>query len=416
MPRLLTNLRIDEVSSVDRGAGEGVRVLLTKRAASAENLYKKDGDALPTDALAYIKREFSADERQSAANSGAALPDGSFPIKTKQDLHNAIQAIGRAKDPAKAKAHIKTRARALGATDMLPDSWSKRDAEVAEKALVLAVGSILAEGGSTSEVVECFKQFHEYLLKGDQPTEDQMTVTVSKEDLDKLIADSVAKALADLSKTKKPANPKNGANVAEDHEPGDEGGDSAADDADKCDDMSDEDAKKLLAKVFGADVSKEILASIGKKAPTAKDAEIAKRDSEIADLKKRVNALTENESKAQFAKRASEIGLPETDGEQLRKAYQGDVKALDWLVGKVSELRTQVEKAGLFTEVGDSRGGVASPHDQLMAKAAEIKKAASIAGKPITEAQAYVKAMEEYPEIAKAEATERQNKVHKLAG
>jgi hypothetical protein len=31
MVRILTNLRIDEVSSVDRGAGEGVRVMLTKR-------------------------------------------------------------------------------------------------------------------------------------------------------------------------------------------------------------------------------------------------------------------------------------------------------------------------------------------------------------------------------------------------
>ena len=33
MPRLLTKLRIDEVSSVDRGAGEGVRVVLMKRDA-----------------------------------------------------------------------------------------------------------------------------------------------------------------------------------------------------------------------------------------------------------------------------------------------------------------------------------------------------------------------------------------------
>jgi hypothetical protein len=36
MANRLTNLRIDEVSSVDRGAGKGVRVLLTKRDASAE--------------------------------------------------------------------------------------------------------------------------------------------------------------------------------------------------------------------------------------------------------------------------------------------------------------------------------------------------------------------------------------------
>ena len=31
MPRLLRNLRIDEISSVDRGAGEGCRIMLYKR-------------------------------------------------------------------------------------------------------------------------------------------------------------------------------------------------------------------------------------------------------------------------------------------------------------------------------------------------------------------------------------------------
>src|SRR5207248_11302960 len=60
------------------------------------------------------------------ADKGHALPDGSFPIANKGDLKNAIQAIGRAKDPGKAKAHIKARARALGAADMIPDTWGKR--------------------------------------------------------------------------------------------------------------------------------------------------------------------------------------------------------------------------------------------------------------------------------------------------
>lgn len=81
------------------------------------------------------KREFSQSERDSAADSGAALPDGSFPIHNKQDLSNAIHAIGRAKDPGKAKAHIKRRARALGATDQLPDDWKSADADDLDKSL-----------------------------------------------------------------------------------------------------------------------------------------------------------------------------------------------------------------------------------------------------------------------------------------
>ena len=69
------------------------------------------------------KRDFNAKERQHMADTGAAMPDGSFPIRNAQDLHNAIQSIGRAKDPEAAKAHIKARAKTLGLTDQLPDTW-----------------------------------------------------------------------------------------------------------------------------------------------------------------------------------------------------------------------------------------------------------------------------------------------------
>lgn len=69
------------------------------------------------------KKDYSTKERKQMAESGEALPDGSFPIKNKKDLKNAIQSIGRAKDEAKAKAHIKARAKDLGATDMIPDTW-----------------------------------------------------------------------------------------------------------------------------------------------------------------------------------------------------------------------------------------------------------------------------------------------------
>lgn len=51
------------------------------------------------------------------------MPDGSFPIPDKDALRRAIQSIGRAKNPDAVKRHIKKRAKALGATDMLPDDW-----------------------------------------------------------------------------------------------------------------------------------------------------------------------------------------------------------------------------------------------------------------------------------------------------
>lgn len=74
-----------------------------------------------------FKAEFSEKERKKLAKKKEALPDGSFPIRNTSDLKNAIQAIGRAKDPDKAKAWIKKRAKALGKEDLLPDTWKAED-------------------------------------------------------------------------------------------------------------------------------------------------------------------------------------------------------------------------------------------------------------------------------------------------
>lgn len=68
-------------------------------------------------------REFSDQRRQTLADEEKALPDGSFPIVSAKDLHNAIAGLGRAKDPVAARAHIIHRARALDLVDQLPPDW-----------------------------------------------------------------------------------------------------------------------------------------------------------------------------------------------------------------------------------------------------------------------------------------------------
>ncbi|WP_271024969.1 HK97 family phage prohead protease [Rhizobium sp. RCAM05973] len=73
---------------------------------------------------AITKRDVSTEERKKDAKDGHALPDGSFPIDSVSDLENAIQAYGRAKNKVQAKRHIIRRAKALGATDKLPDGWA----------------------------------------------------------------------------------------------------------------------------------------------------------------------------------------------------------------------------------------------------------------------------------------------------
>jgi hypothetical protein len=96
----LTIEELEEISGVDNPAQVGARAVI-------------------------FKREFSGERREELAGEGAALPDGSFPVETVEDLRNAIQAIGRAKDQNKAIAHIKRRAVALGASELLPESFGK---------------------------------------------------------------------------------------------------------------------------------------------------------------------------------------------------------------------------------------------------------------------------------------------------
>ena len=67
--------------------------------------------------------ELDAEQRRRLAERGGALPDGSFPIRNREDLRDAIQSYGRANDKAEAKRWIKRRARELDAGAELPDDW-----------------------------------------------------------------------------------------------------------------------------------------------------------------------------------------------------------------------------------------------------------------------------------------------------
>ena len=79
------------------------------------------------------KRDFSTDERLKLASKGYALPDGSFPIQTEEDLRNAIQAYGRASNKDAVKEHIIQRAKDLNLEDLIPDEWGD-DSDVQKNA------------------------------------------------------------------------------------------------------------------------------------------------------------------------------------------------------------------------------------------------------------------------------------------
>lgn len=138
--RIMRAFKLNEISGVTRPAQEGATV-------------------------AILKRDFSDDDRKRMASSGAALPDGSYPIVTTGDLENAIHAIGRAKDPAKTKAHIISRAKALGATSSLPDGWVSKSNNGDPDMLELKKKLGLPETATDAEVLAAVAKAQDDLKK-----------------------------------------------------------------------------------------------------------------------------------------------------------------------------------------------------------------------------------------------------------
>ena len=368
MAKRLTNLRIREVSSVDRGAGVGVKVALMKR----------DGDEFSGEP--YWKRDFSDKERKTLAASGKALPDGSFPIENEEDLHNAIQAIGRAKDPAKAKAHIRTRAAAMGATGALPDSWGKRDdMDRASAALRKSMDSIIKDDTLDDEdrldaVAETFSQYNEFIksvvaddgaasthvAKGEDTMSDEMKKKI--EDLTaavaKLTSEAAIAKMSDKHKAFMDAK-----NMSDEQK-----GKFAAMEPDERDDwMSknpvDEKGGEAKAGDKGDDGAKKSF-----KLP----AEIVAKLAENEDLKKRLAVIEEREARSEFAKKAAALGMPEAFGETLRKI---DKAALPEVEKAFKGLTAQVDTSTLFKEFGSAGAGTGDAYETLTAKAAELRKA-----------------------------------------
>lgn len=399
-PHLLKGLVVDEVSLVDSPANRGAVHLLFKRAPESTMTDEEIADA-------FMKRSFSDDERTRFAASGASMPDGSFPIANVADLHNAIKAVGRAKDPEAAKRHIKTRAKALGALAALPETWKAAETGTLDRllarlglmkrgsgtidpdtysgdviasidaactALSKSIDSILADAtiiDKTNKIAEQLSAFRDFTAgaSADQIEKAMRDVAqlakTGKDDTmptaDEQIAtlkDTVAKLSLEVAKATMSAKHKA-----------------------HMDSLSGQDAKDAFAAKSSADRDAACASDTAKRAiaettdPTLL-AQLTKQDSEIADLRKTVATFEAERELAVFAKRASEAGVGEAQAEVLLKASKGDATAFEALLGMLKGATTAAKTGVVFKEFGAGAGtGVASAAGEVAAAAEQLRKA-----------------------------------------
>lgn len=319
------------------------------------------------------KRDFTAEQRRDAASSGAALPDGSFPIENAEDLHNAMRAIGRAKDKAKAKAHIKARAKALGLSNELSDAFKSEHGLLAKLAEFFsnaaATGSVVDPVIPTDKEIEMTPAVKKALGLTETATEEEVLKAIAKRDSELEIAK---------------------AGMTDDEKEYHDGLDGA-------------DAK---AKFRG--MSKEERAKAMKKREVELPPDIVKRLAENDDLKKRLAALEEKDEKVQFAKKAAGLGLAEEKGEVLRKAAAGDKTAMEEVFKMLGDANAALEQGSTFAEFGSAVAKSADVDDELMAKANELRKK----DPNLTIEQAYAKV---YTDPANAVLAKRERREHRPA-
>jgi hypothetical protein len=368
-PTLLRRLKINEVSSVDRGAGEDVHVVLMKR--DDEPMY-------------WEKRDFTQDQRDRAAASGAAMPGGGYPIEDAGDLHDAVQAFGRAKNPQATKDHIKSRARALGLTDKLPEEWSKR-AGITARAIEALKRSVASITGRQIEgdLEKTFEQFEDHVVaEGDSGLDNLNKGDDDMSDEIKKQLEAVTKQLADLTKASDELRAENVLlKMSKEHKDymdtlsGDAKGKFAAMDPAERDECM---AQKRLQAELPASVQKALA-----------EAEAVKKVAEEQAV--RLAKLEAKDELAGFSKRAVDLGLPEAMGETLMKASRGDAEAFAKVEQTIKGLNEQVAKGGLFNEFGSKAPGAGSAFDTITAKGEELRKS----DPKLTKEQAFTKAYED---------------------
>lgn len=359
MKRIMRAFRISEISGVDRPAQAHAKAVI-------------------------MKRDFSASRRRADAKSGAAESDGSFPIENATDLHNAMRAVGRSKNPAKTKAHIRARARALGLESQLSDAFKRED-----NGLLKALRFIKDFGVSKERLADSLVS----IIEGDDG--------LNKAELAREMIDEFQDAVeGDLVKA-----------VSEgDSDDSSVQGDHVSDAVKKAlglaDTATEADVVAALAKRDEDLAKAKEMAE--KAAKSESEAALAKAESEKADLAKRIAALEDEREMAAFAKKAEDMGLPASKGEMIRKAEGGDKAAWNEWCALFKSAMTADAKSLVYKELGATVGENSDdPVVMLKAKAAELRKVHP----ELSEQQAFARVYQDPANAELAKAERRKNGV-----
>jgi hypothetical protein len=96
------------------------------------------------------KADYDTADRKHLASTGAAMPDGSYPIADRADVEDAVRAVGRGNASHDAiRRHVISRAKTLGASDAIPENWnsdgSLKEGSVAKAEMDMDPTAVLAE-------------------------------------------------------------------------------------------------------------------------------------------------------------------------------------------------------------------------------------------------------------------------------
>lgn len=378
IPGVMTKFKIAELSGVDRPAQKGARV-------------------------AIMKREFSDEQRQHAAQTGAAMSDGSYPIENRGDLENAIHAIGRGKNNSHAaiRSHIIRRAHALGATSLLPDGWVDKSEELEmSKELRKALG--LAENATEADVINAL------VAKSNKSDEER--------DAEKKRADEAEKAAkaAGLEACKAKMTDKEKAHTSGWDD--DKVADFMAKPKEDRDSAMDKAAGDFV-EIGGVRINKSAVDPGVLAILKSQDEKIASQATEIA----KANAAA---GTARFMKMATEefdslSGTVDERAAMLKGIY--DIPDEASRNAALAGLRTANAAArGAFTWMGKGAGGHgdgfakggADAEAELKKKAEEIKKASP----SLTFEKAYEQALEQNPDLYAKAKSEQAIRVAKANG